>query len=202
MIIHRLSYLAFGGDFLDLSLVRLANDTIAATQGIFKNTFDGPLATGWGYPLALIYDARLSVVHATLLSTKFRLSCRDILVIDEGPPTWPSTQTCLPTQVATPRDNMTRLATKISEKTDAQGQIFTYRGHTFCVRARLSEKGWTVQVYENEKPISPPYKVTHETAIDFSTAGWGHAVEALMHTAQSDVEEEHLPEVKKLFKST
>ena len=81
-------------------------------------------------------------------------------------------------------------------------KIFTYRGHTFCVRARLSEKGWTVQIYENEKPISPPYKVTHETAIDFSTAGWGHAVEALTHTAQSDVEEEHLPEVKKLFKST
>ena len=27
-------------------------------------------------------------------------------------------------------------------------------------------------------------------------------VEALMHTAQSDVEEEHLPEMKKLFKST
>ena len=81
-------------------------------------------------------------------------------------------------------------------------KIFTYRGHTFRVRARLSEKGWTVQVYENEKPISPPYKVTHETAIDFSTAGWGHAVEALTHTAQSDVEEEHLPEVKKLFKST
>jgi hypothetical protein len=47
-------------------------------------------------------------------------------------------------------------------------KIFTYRGHTFRVRARLSEKGWTVQVYENEKPISPPYMVTHETAIDFS----------------------------------
>jgi hypothetical protein len=26
-----------------------------------------------------------------------------------------------------------------------------------------------------------------------------HAVEALMRTAQSDVEEEHLPEVKKFF---
>ena len=78
-------------------------------------------------------------------------------------------------------------------------KIFTYRGHTFHVKASLSEKGWAVQVYENEKPISPPYTVTHETAIDFSTTGWGHAVEALMHTAQSDVEEEHLPEVKKLF---
>ena len=80
-------------------------------------------------------------------------------------------------------------------------KIFSYRGHTFPVQARLSQKGWTVQVYESEKPISAPYKVTHETAIDFSTAGWGHAVEALMHAAQSDVEEEHLPEVKKLFKS-
>jgi hypothetical protein len=27
----------------------------------------------------------------------------------------------------------------------------------------------------------------------------GHAVEALMHTAQNDVEEEHLPEVKRIF---
>jgi hypothetical protein len=41
--------------------------------------------------------------------------------------------------------------------------------------------------------------VTHETATDFSTAGWGRAVEALMRAAQSDVEEEHLPEVKELF---
>jgi hypothetical protein len=81
-------------------------------------------------------------------------------------------------------------------------KTFTYRGHTFQVRARLLEKGWSVQVYENEKPISPPYTVTHETAIDYATAGWGHAVEALMHTAQTDVEEEHLPEVKKLFKSS
>jgi hypothetical protein len=41
-------------------------------------------------------------------------------------------------------------------------------------------------VYEHEKPISPPYKITHDTAINYSTAGWGHAVEALMHTAQND----------------
>jgi hypothetical protein len=75
----------------------------------------------------------------------------------------------------------------------------TYRGHTFQVRASLSEKGWAVQVYENERPISPSYKVTHETATNFATAGWGHAVEALMRIAQSDVEEEHLPEVKGLF---
>jgi hypothetical protein len=81
-------------------------------------------------------------------------------------------------------------------------RVFTYRGHTFQVRATISENGWAVQVYENGKPISPPYKVTHETAIDYSTAGWGHAVEALMHTAQNDVEEEHLPEVKKLFHHT
>ncbi len=60
-------------------------------------------------------------------------------------------------------------------------KTFTYRGHTFQVRARLLEKGWTVQVYENEKPVSSPYRVTHETAIDYATAGWGHAVEALMH---------------------
>jgi hypothetical protein len=53
--------------------------------------------------------------------------------------------------------------------------------------------------YEHEKPISPPYKITHDTAINYSTAGWGHAVEALMHTAQNDVEEEHLPEVKRIF---
>jgi hypothetical protein len=78
-------------------------------------------------------------------------------------------------------------------------KTFTYRGHKFQVRASLSEQGWAVQVYENEKPISPPYKVTHETATNFATAGWGHAVEALMRTAQSDVEEEHLPEVKRLF---
>src|SRR6476660_2979135 len=78
-------------------------------------------------------------------------------------------------------------------------KTFTYRGHTFQVRASLSEKGWAVQVYENERPISPPYKVTHETATNFASAGWGHAVEALMRTAQSDVEEEHLPEVKKFF---
>ena len=38
-------------------------------------------------------------------------------------------------------------------------KTFTYRGHTFQVRASLSEKGWAVQVYENERPISPPYKV-------------------------------------------
>ena len=76
---------------------------------------------------------------------------------------------------------------------------FTYRGHTFKVRANLSEKGWAVQVYENERPISSPYKVTHETATDFATAGWGHVVEAIMRAAQMDVEEEHLPEVKKLF---
>ena len=61
-------------------------------------------------------------------------------------------------------------------------KTFTYRGHTFQVRASLSEKGWAVQVYENERPISPPYKVTHETATNFATAGWGHAVEALMRT--------------------
>jgi hypothetical protein len=78
-------------------------------------------------------------------------------------------------------------------------KIFTYRGHTFQVRANLLEKGWAVQIYENGKPISSPYMVTHETAIDHITAGWGHAVEALMHAAQMDVEEEHLPEVKKLF---
>jgi hypothetical protein len=81
-------------------------------------------------------------------------------------------------------------------------KTFTYRGHTFQVRARLLEKGWSVQVYANEKPISPPYTVTHETAVDYATAGWGHAVEALMHTAQIDVEEEHLPEVKTFFKSS
>jgi hypothetical protein len=52
-------------------------------------------------------------------------------------------------------------------------KTFTYRGHTFQVRASLSEKGWAVQVYENERPISPPYKVTHETATNFATAGWG-----------------------------
>jgi len=51
-------------------------------------------------------------------------------------------------------------------------KTFTYRGHTFQVRASLSEEGWTVQVYENERPISPPYKVTHETATNFATAGW------------------------------
>jgi hypothetical protein len=78
-------------------------------------------------------------------------------------------------------------------------KVFTYRGHTFEILAKLLEKGWAVQIYENEKPVSPPYTVTHETAIDFSTAGWGHAVEALMQTARSDVEEERLPEVKKLF---
>jgi hypothetical protein len=78
-------------------------------------------------------------------------------------------------------------------------RTFTYRGHTFQVRATLLEKGWAVQVYEHGKPISPPYKITHETAVDYSTAGWGRAVEALMHTAQNDVEEEHLPEVKRLF---
>ena len=64
-------------------------------------------------------------------------------------------------------------------------KTFTYRGHTFQVRASLSEKGRAVQVYENEKPISPPYKVTHETATDFSTAGWGHAVEALMRDPET-----------------
>jgi glycine/serine hydroxymethyltransferase len=81
------------------------------------------------------------------------------------------------------------------ESLHAEGQedIFAYRGAT------LLEKGWAVQIYENGKPISSPYTVTHETAIDYSTAGWGHAVEALMHAAQIDVEEEHLPEVKKLF---
>jgi len=47
--------------------------------------------------------------------------------------------------------------------------------------------------------VPAPYKINHDTAIDYSTAGWGHAVEALMHAAQRDVEEEHLPEVKKLF---
>ena len=81
-------------------------------------------------------------------------------------------------------------------------KTFTYRRHTFQVRARLLEKGWSVQVYANEKSISPPYTVTHETAVDYATAGWGHAVEALMHTAQTDVEEEHLPEVKMFFKSS
>jgi hypothetical protein len=78
-------------------------------------------------------------------------------------------------------------------------KVFTYRGREFKIRATLLEKGWAVQVFENDRPVSPPYIVTHETAIDFSTAGWGHAVEALMQTARSDVEEEHLPEVKKLF---
>jgi len=78
-------------------------------------------------------------------------------------------------------------------------RTFTYRGHAFQVRATLLDKGWAVQVYEHGKPISAPYKITHETAVDYSTAGWGHAVEALMHAAQSDVEEEHLPEVKNLF---
>ena len=78
-------------------------------------------------------------------------------------------------------------------------KVFTYRGHTFEIRATLLEKGWAVQVYEDEQPVSPRYTVTHQTAINFTTAGWGHAVEALMQTARSDVEEEHLPEVKKLF---
>jgi hypothetical protein len=78
-------------------------------------------------------------------------------------------------------------------------KVFTYRGHTFEIRATLLENGWAVQVYEDEKPVSPRYTVTHQTAINFTTAGWGHAVEALMRTAQSDVEEEHLPEVKKFF---
>ena len=58
-------------------------------------------------------------------------------------------------------------------------RVFTYRGHTFQVRATISEKGWVVQVYENGKPISPPYKVTHETAIDYSTAGWGMPLKPL-----------------------
>ena len=49
-------------------------------------------------------------------------------------------------------------------------KTFTYRGHTFQVRATLLEKGWAVQVYEHEKPISPPYKITHDTAINYSTA--------------------------------
>ena len=52
-------------------------------------------------------------------------------------------------------------------------KMFTYRGHTFQVRATLFEKGWTVQVYEHEKPISAPYKITHDTAINYSTPGWG-----------------------------
>ena len=63
-------------------------------------------------------------------------------------------------------------------------RTFTYRGHTFEVRATISEKGWAVQVYENGKPISPPYKVTHETAVDYSTAGWGHAVAPHAHRAE------------------
>jgi hypothetical protein len=79
-------------------------------------------------------------------------------------------------------------------------KVFTYGGHTFEIRARLLDNGWAVQVFENEKPVAPPYTVTHETAAEFSTTGWGHAVEALMQTARSDVEEEHLPEVKKLLK--
>jgi hypothetical protein len=81
-------------------------------------------------------------------------------------------------------------------------KVFSYGGHTFEIRARLLENGWAVQVFENEKPVSSPYTVTHETATEFSTAGWGHAVEALMQTARSDVEEEHLPEIKKLLKGT
>jgi len=78
-------------------------------------------------------------------------------------------------------------------------RTFTYRGHTFQVRATLLEKGWAVQIYEHGKPISAPYKITHETAVDCSMAGCAHAVDALMHAAQKDVEEEHLPEVKNIF---
>ena len=48
-------------------------------------------------------------------------------------------------------------------------RTFTYKGHTFQVRATLLEKGWAVQIYEHGKPISAPYKITHETAVDCSS---------------------------------
>ena len=53
-------------------------------------------------------------------------------------------------------------------------KVFTYRGHEFEIRASVLEKGWAVQIFENNKPV-------------------------LMHAARSDVGEEHLPEVKALF---
>jgi hypothetical protein len=49
------------------------------------------------------------------------------------------------------------------------------------------------------KSISAPFKITHETAVDYIAAGWAHAVDALIMRLRKDVEEEHLPEVKNLF---
>ena len=47
-------------------------------------------------------------------------------------------------------------------------KTFTYRGHTFQVRASLSEKGWAVQVYESERPISPTVPLDGVTPLKLS----------------------------------
>jgi hypothetical protein len=56
--------------------------------------------------------------------------------------------------------------------------------------------GWKAEVFRNEIAVSPPYTVTNETAMDYHTAGWGSAVEALMALAREDVENDRLPSIK------
>ena len=74
---------------------------------------------------------------------------------------------------------------------------FTHKGHEFEIRAVAYDHGWKVQVLRAGKAESPAYNVSHGTATDFHTSGWGNAVDALMALAQEDIENDRLPELKK-----
>jgi hypothetical protein len=82
-------------------------------------------------------------------------------------------------RVAEPLDEHRAVGPNVGRVSMLKDKTFTYRGHTFQVRVTLLEKGWAVQVFEHEKPISPPYKITHDTAINYSTAGWGMPLKLL-----------------------
>jgi hypothetical protein len=73
---------------------------------------------------------------------------------------------------------------------------FVHKEVEYEVRAARFDHGYKVQVFRGDQPVSPPYTVGHETAIDFETAGWGNAVDALMALARDDIENGRLPSAK------
>jgi hypothetical protein len=83
------------------------------------------------------------------------------------------------------------------DTSDAQVKKIDPQGIEYEIRGAPFEYGWKVQAFRGGRAVSPPYTVTHETAADLHTQGWGNAVEALFQLAQEDIENDRLPELKR-----
>ena len=88
------------------------------------------------------------------------------------------------------------LRTSTGQKADNASARFIHNDTEYEVRAARTSTGWKVEVLRGDTVVSPPYVVSYETAVDYYTAGWGLAVEALMAIARDDIENDRLPSAR------